>query len=262
VSSKAERLGAGTLLLHESKLNKTLTGAVRDSIASSAGNLQYGRRGETLRKGAILLAIVHASKVMAGAVYPHIVAGRAAVRAASRARLSLELKAAGVTGFVLGATGGWRDAPLAEEDHARATMASDGLALGWRSVALAMLLQGMRKDEAPAKSIEKTNGLMAARIRRTAATETSTAYNSGRLETLRDESAHNAEFHKHAKGLRLMRQWSALADACSICLPLHGSLATMEGSFESGLEPGDAHVHCRCMFIVVPVSKQEYSEAA
>lgn len=141
-------------------------------------------------------------------------------------------------------------------------MAAEGLAIGWRSVALAMLIQGARKQLAPSSAIDKTSKLMGPRISRTAATETSTAYNAERLSVLREESGRNKDFAHAVERKYVVRQWSAFADACEKCWPLNGALATIDGSFDSGYEPGDVHVRCRCDFVVVNVSAQEYSEAA
>jgi len=59
-----------------------------------------------------------------------------------------------------------------------------------------------------------------------------------------------------ATGLDLTRTWLVSPDerTCPICLPLDGVTVGLHESYPGGLEPGFAHIQCRCdeTFGVIP----------
>ena len=87
---------------------------------------------------------------------------------------------------------------------------------------------------------------MQAKIARTAETEAARAYNDEHLERARDMLA-AGDLPPGA----LLREWSALIDACEACWPHDGERTGIDESFSGGEEPGSVHPRCRCSDIIV-----------
>jgi len=79
------------------------------------------------------------------------------------------------------------------------------------------------------KALDATKGS----LRRTAVTESSDAFNTGRKQAVQ------------LVGRQLMRVWDALLDACPICAAEDGKIVGVSENFSIG-EPGSVHPFCRC----------------
>jgi hypothetical protein len=109
-------------------------------------------------------------------------------------------------------------------DLARGHAASDSYARRWESKAL-----GSSTAEAALIANAETDSALT----RIAITESSEAFNSGRLAAAR------------ASGLDLFRRWDAQADACPVCAMADGKIVGVNEPFPEG-EPGSVHPNCNC----------------
>lgn len=86
-------------------------------------------------------------------------------------------------------------------------------------------------------------------LRRIAITESSEAYNSGRLLAARES------------GLDLYRRWDAMADACPVCSDEDGTIVHVNDPFPIG-EPGAVHPNCACDWELITAAEATLSRAA
>lgn len=237
---KLVRLAAGALLLSQEHAAKAMRAAAAKHVAEAQAELQ---RRDTDRKAALLLALLAVGHRLAESLTAAIVDGRQAARRAAARRLGIELTAVGIERsdtvrplLVAGAMARTQD------DSTRAAIAAASLATQWRGLALASAARG--RETAAALTRSKT--LLASRIERTAITETAHAYNDEHRSLL-VEAVRYGDIAEDA----VMREWSALLDACERCWPLDGEQARVDESFPGGYEPGDVHPRCACVEIVV-----------
>lgn len=108
----------------------------------------------------------------------------------------------------------------------------------------AALMAGLREGEGVDQLSERIAGVFnRARDYRSdliARNETARAYAYANYETL---SA------LYADGIVAYRQWMTSPEdgrVCEICLPLNGITIPFEDQYPDGLEPGNAHIQCRC----------------
>ena len=219
------------------------------SIAAAAAQAEQRRKDE--RDAIILAMLLAASKRMTDAAARSIADSRQSARDAAQRRLSMELKAAGITL----AAHEWTLRSRKDEDDGYAAHAADSLAGQWRSLAVAAVLGAARAEKTPAQAIRSTAIPMRLRVVRTAETEVARAYADEHDEALSDIVEHDRAFRdgELAEMLetRVMRQWSAMADACERCWPLDGIEVGIGEPFPGGAEPGGMHPRCRCIEVLV-----------
>ena len=88
------------------------------------------------------------------------------------------------------------------------------------------------------KALDATKGS----LRRTAVTESSDAFNSGRKQAVKQV------------GRSLARVWDALLDACPVCAAEDGKIVGVNENFPIG-EPGSVHPFCRCNWTLVTLEE-------
>lgn len=88
------------------------------------------------------------------------------------------------------------------------------------------------------KALDATKGS----LRRTAVTESSDAFNTGRRQAVQQV------------GRSLARVWDALLDACPVCASEDGKIVGVNESFSIG-EPGSVHPFCRCSWTLVTLEE-------
>lgn len=95
-----------------------------------------------------------------------------------------------------------------------------------------------------AESSDVPNALNATKgsLRRTAVTESSDAYNTGRRQAAQQV------------GRSLARVWDALLDACPVCAAEDGKIVSVNERFSIG-EPGSVHPFCRCSWTLVTLEE-------
>lgn len=249
------RLAAGALLLSHRHAEKAMRAAAQHHIAEAAAQVEAERQD---RRAAVLLVLLAAGKRMADGLAGAIVTGRQAARKSAARRLAAELEAAdvGIAGSVrpLFAAGA---IARAQEDAAKAAIAAESLAAQWRGIATAVTARGESHGGSPYRSIARTAELLKPRIQRTAETETGDAYNDEHRESLRDLVRYG-ELEEDV----LVREWSAMLDACPRCWPHHGEQTAIGESFAGGDEPGLMHARCRCIDVVVPATTARIRRAA
>jgi hypothetical protein len=238
-NSKLAKLAAGALLLEERKARAALAAAVGRHARDAADEIERQNRNH-----AKLAAVLLASKAMAIELTAALRTARADARAAARRRLAKELTAAGI---IMSVRDG-RTAEAQREDEVYAQSAADSLAGQWRSLAIVGVMSAERKDVSAAASVRKTSKPMQHRVVRTAATEVARAFSSEHASAIEEASLSYPDEHG------LVRVWSAILDmrVCPSCAAMHGETAPIGGEFANGSAPGEIHVCCRCVEIVVP----------
>lgn len=248
MASKLAKLAAGALLLASQAAERKIKRAIEIGAADAAEHATKERDRE--RAGAVLALLVGASRRMVPDLTAAILGGRTAAREAARRRLLAELKASGVGP----PPAVWPFAQRSDDDI-RAHAAAESLAVQWRGVAAANAAGAIRREESGAAAIRKTTQAMGARVRRTAVTESSQAYGDEHAQAIRDMVAQDERFGDGswaAAARGLMREWSALLDACPACWPHDGERVGLDEQFSGGDEPGSVHAHCRCTELLVP----------
>lgn len=241
---KARRASAGALLLAGHRARQLMTRGVDDAIAGAAHELRQRRADE--KRALVLLVLLAAGKRMTAGLAVAIEAGRRQARGLAAQRLGAELRAAGVSreGSV-GLLAGLHIDRMGA-DAVEATIAAESLAGQWRALASRAVLQAQRLGEDVPAAVSASREPMQAKIARTAETEAARAYNDEHLERARDMLA-AGDLPPGA----LLREWSALIDACEACWPHDGERTGIDESFSGGEEPGSVHPRCRCSDIIV-----------
>jgi hypothetical protein len=153
---------------------------------------------------------------------------------------------ASARGTLIGRFGHVRVSPLDgrdEHDSAAAHSAAGSLASGWGTRATATVM-----DEADPLHPFRTSA-RDARLERTAATETASAFNDERRRIVRN-------FAEDERASYLVKVWSALLDrgTCRECFGKDGEVKKLDESF--GVTP-PVHPHCRCVIEIVHVPRPE-----
>lgn len=107
-----------------------------------------------------------------------------------------------------------------------------------------MRLSGFTQQQAAGKASGYSRRLRRTRAWAIARTESSWAYNFGRLEGWREMSM-NGQLPFGGQ-----KEWHISADACQLCVALDGSRRPLNGYFDSMtglLDAPPAHVNCRCV---------------
>lgn len=238
------RLSVGTLLAAEREATKRLTKAIQSSIADAAADVARKQRDDRRAKAAALALILMHSKQMASKAHDAILAGRQHARAESGRRSLAELAALGVV--VSGALGG-SSSHKRDEDDAHATGSADSLAVAWRGLAFVAVSKALREETDPAKALRLTDAPMKHRIKRTSVTETAQAYGDAHRTLVRDASERDDVLAARLSEAEVVEVWSALVDACELCVPHDGEQVAIGDFFSGGDEPGSVHAHCRCV---------------
>lgn len=246
------RLSVGTLLHAQDRTEALIAKVVSDEAARAAAEVSKKRE----RRAAVIAALLLASERLATAATAGIVRGRTLARDAATDRLVAELDDLGIDAASLRRSA---SRPLvaaarrerAHEDTLHAESAGSALAGQWRAVAVASALGAMNRDRDPVDAVAKTPALMRARVLRTATTESTVAYNSEHAEAIADAVRYDGDLADKFAELEVMREWSAMIDACEKCWPLDGERVEVGETFSGGNEPGHVHAHCRCIEILV-----------
>lgn len=237
--AKLLRLSAGSLLLAQDRTVALVRESVKPHIAQAAAE---ARDKDQERKAATLHILLQVGAAMAISMAVAIERGRRFARSAAIRRLDAELLATGhrIHAESLMAV---KFMGRAEEDAIQSRIAAESLATQWRGLAQASISMGRRGQ---ATALQRTERMMLPRIRRTAETETAKAFNDEHAARLED-AIRSGEVDARL----VMREWSALADACDKCHPLHGVRVRFDESFPGGEVPGSVHPHCACTEVVV-----------
>ena len=168
--------------------------------------------------------------LMAKALEEALVVARRDARASARGTLIGQVRAHPLDG---------RD----EHDAAAAHSAAGSLASGWGTRATATVM-----DEAEPLHPFRTSA-RDARLERTAATETASAFNDERRRIVQG-------FENDDRASSFVKVWSALLDrgTCRECFGKDGEVKKLNESF--GATP-PVHPHCRCVIEIVHVPKPE-----
>ena len=245
---RLHRLAAGSLLLAKRRAAKLIETAAQQHIAETAVEAQ---RRDRERKTSLLVLLLLASRRMVPTLVAAIVAARHGARVASQRRLLAELKASGLD---LAASSRPLMILAASERHQddilRATMAAESLAAQWRGIALQAASSADRDGKDAARAIARSGQALKPRSERTAATESAHAYNDEHRELVRGFAKYDDELDE-----MLMREWSAMIDACERCWPHDGERVGIDEAFSGGDEPGSMHPRCLCVEVIVSATE-------
>jgi len=230
---------------------KHIQDALSDGIDAAAAQLAAKRKAERERKAALLSLLLALSPALVAKVQAGIVRGRQAARASAAKRVVAELTAAGI---VLGPQGITANRPLlaaaqmnrAADDAIHARAAAESLVTQWRGLAVHASRVAERDGEDDVAAIVRTKAIMVPRVERTANTETAVAYNEEHGEVVREMARYDDAFERELADADVMREWSAMADACENCWPRDGEQIGINDSW-SGPDPGEMHIGCRCI---------------
>ena len=259
--TKLRRASAGALLLASRRTERLMTAASTVVIASAAHELLQHRRSDRRPKAGALLVLLAAAKQMTTGFTSAISAGRKQARSLAAQRLGEELRIAGI-GSEMGSPGLHAASHMARmaADELEANVAAESLAGQWRSMAAREVLKAQREiwqggpyremGEVPARdvaqAVSSTAKDLGPRIARTATTESARAYNDEHEERLRD-----LVLSGDLDPGEVLREWSALIDACERCWPHDGEQVRIDESFVGGDVPGSVHPRCACSEILV-----------
>lgn len=224
--TREEKAAAGAVLLVRDRAADDLSDEAR-AAAQAARERVRGREEDA---AALAAALLYVGRKFARDAGNALARARAQARAAARKRLRAELAVAGVT-LALPATSESRDA----HDTVLAAIVGESLAAQWRAVAFAADRAGVPSEK-----------VFRPRLERAATTEAARAYSDEHAAVLRELAA-----REPGVAVRLMREWSAMVDACERCWPHDGERAGLTESYAGGDEPGSVHPHCACVETVV-----------
>ena len=252
LQERSRRVTAGTLLRSERATLRDLRSQVHAGIDHAVADVRREQHASGRRKAAVLALLLFASRSMATNAARAIRDGRRRARIAGAARLRLEL---GLAGLAVG--GGLLLAhEHRPEDAHHAQTSGESLATQWLSLATVAVGRALRRDEDVTSAIDETRRAMEHRAARTAGTETAQAFNDERSVGLADAIERDAEFAAAIEAAGFVRYWDAILDrrTCQVCRNHDGETAPIGASFSDDDEPGDVHVLCRCIAMIVPAS--------
>lgn len=174
---------------------------------------------------------------LASSLWGAIASGRVVSRAGGLARAGTELRSLQVVPPPLPNF----SADDAVMDAFRSKRAADSYAARW-----------LRKAE-ELKDVKAASAETAGSLERTAVTESSEAFNTGRAKYLRLVSS-----------THLLKIWDAELDAlvCEICAGADGTIVGINEFFPQGT-PGAVHPYCRCIFsIISAIESVDYYDIA
>ena len=239
------------MILQEGKLAAALAKDVADATAKAQAEAH-----KRLTRAAMLIMLLGVGATLAATAKQTIAKGRQAVRAVAAGRLGKELVAAGMTGVWLAELGS--GTARGDDDAALAQAAALALSGAWQGMAIASAVKAVRVERDVSRALAESPKHMRSRIARIAATETAEAYSDEHRQALLDAMEYDRSYRDgsfaDAVQEELVRQWSSLLDdrTCNECADQDGEVAEVDGSYDSGLEPGSVHVNCRCQDIIVP----------
>jgi hypothetical protein len=243
------RKSVGTLIHQQRNASRDLRDTFGEQVDKVAAKADSRRKEQ--RDAVVLALLLASSKRMAPDLSETIYDSRQAARAAARSRLSVELRTLGISlaGYQ------WVVSNRRDEDRGYADHVADSLLAQWRGLAMGAVLGAARKERTAAQAIRSADSIMRPRLDRAAQSEVARAYSDEHAEAVRDVIEHDRTFRDgelaDAIEQSVMRQWSAMADACARCWPLDGVTVGVNESFPGGEEPGYVHPHCQCIEILV-----------
>jgi hypothetical protein len=264
--NRATRISAGTLVHATEITSKHIRAAMAAGIEHAAAELERKRQEERERQAAILALLLLLSKALAEQLKRAIIDGRQAARRASTRRVLRELREAGVDVNehelstlrpLLAAAALSR----LQDDSIHAESSADALIAQWRGLAAHDVSVASRNGESETRALLGTKDRMGHRVDRTAWTETAQSYNDEHRLILEDAVKYDDALADKLREARIVRQWSAMLEACPTCAGLDGTTVEIGESFPGGLEPGFVHPNCRCIEILVSEEEAQKSAA-
>lgn len=214
--------------------------------ASGAVERQADSSG-SVKKSAVLAAVVLASGRLAGAYQRVLAEARRGARQEGVVRLADDLGHVGLPDADLVLRVGHR----AEEDAHLALVAGQSLAAQWQGIAAHEAQSSLRTGKSVGASLQRATRVLAPRVERTSVTEVSTAFNEERLLSLREALERDRAFAASFWERRLMRRWDAQLEACEDCADHDGEVTGIDEAFDGGDEPGHMHPRCLCVDTIV-----------
>ena len=236
--TREERAAAGEVLLARDRTLGRMRVAARAASTEAAAEAARKKNDE---RAALVAALLLVGRRLAVALGASVIRGRAEARMAARRRLRVEIGLLGATA-ALSASSRAREA----RDATAAARVAASLATQWRALAIlaARPAEGSARD--PKAVARATELAFDARLKRAAATEAARAYNDEHRAAARDFARDNPE-----AASKMLREWSAMLEACERCWPHDGERVGLDESYFGGDEPGSVHVRCACTETIV-----------
>lgn len=231
--SREERVAAGELVIARDRVLDRMRLAAKRHTADVADKTR-----DDAKRAAVLAVLLLSGRKLSAELGAAIIRGRAEARMAARRRLRAEVGLLGLSA-ALAAPSASRE----QKDVSQATRVARSLAGQWQALALLAV-----RDAQVAKPLT-TDKLVRAfepGLRRAAATETARAYNGEHRAAALDLARSDPE-----SAAKMLREWSAMLDACEKCWPHDGERVGLDESFGAGDEPGGMHPHCNCVETIV-----------
>jgi len=235
--TREERAAAGEILLARDQTLARMRAAAR-AAASDAAEKADRKDWERAAVAAALLLIGRKLGASLGAA---VIRGRAEARMAARRRLRAEFGLLGAAA-ALPATSRARET----RDATAAAKVAGSIATQWKALALLALRDAAKAEKDPGAALRATERAIAPSLDRAAATETARAYNGEHRAAALDFARANPE-----AASKMLREWSAMLEACERCWPHDGERVGLDEGFFGGDEPGSVHVRCACTETIV-----------
>lgn len=235
---------ARALILAERQTLQGTKAAVDEGVDQAVAAVS---RHPSANKAALLAAVVVAAQAMRRKSHSALVEGRQHARRKGAKRLAVELAALGLWLVPHAQAASIR---RVSEDDLRSSAAADSLAGAWQAAAFAAVSTAILREADVARAVEATRADMKYRVIRTAATETSQAFNEERRELVRESLADDSSLATAARGGGgFFRVWDAMLDqrTCARCSGHDGETVGPGEPFSGGDEPGEVHPICRCI---------------
>lgn len=235
--TREERAAAGEVLIARDRVLARMRVVTKRAADEAAAESQRRDR-ET---AAVVAALLLVGRRLSAALGEAVIRGRAEARMAARRRLRAELLAAGALAALPS-----QGRPRESRDATAAAKVAAAVAAQWRAIAVLAVRASAREERDPAVALRATARAVDARLGRAAVTETARAYGSEHRQAAIEYAAANPE-----AASKLLREWSAMIEACDRCWPHDGERTGLDESFSGGDEPGAMHPHCACVDTIV-----------